>query len=164
MVPIIRSDIQGRPIPLRFNETGYHKKVYLLEFADDGTLVQDEAIEIPVFRELCTVTGDEESVLWDAQTQAWDGKYIQVKLKLNKPQTGINDKVRQAFSDRGGEVLSVEIESTEMTYGLEISVEDMKRPEEIFEQFHKARFNGEPPDESLSRTFNELLQMVEESQ
>ena len=153
----------GSPIPLRFNETGYRKKVYLLEFADDGTLVQDEAIEIPVFRELCTVTGDEESVLWDAQTQAWDGKYIQVKLKLNKPQTGINDKVRQAFSDRGGEVLSVEIESTEMTYGLEISVEDMKRPEEIFEQFHKAKYEGEPPDDSLAQAFSELVQMVEET-
>lgn len=151
----------GSSIPLRFNETGYRKKVYLLELSDDGTLVRDEAIEIPVFKELCTVTGDEESVLWDAQTQAWDGKYIQVKLKLNKPQTGINDKVRQAFSERGGEVLSVEIESAEMTHGLEIPVEDMKRPEEIFKQFHKREFDGELPDETLTQTFRELIQMVE---
>ena len=90
----------GSPIPLRFNETGYRKKVYLLELADDGTLMQDEAIEIPIFKELCTVTGNAESVLWDAETQDWNGKYILVKLKLNKPQTGINDKVRQAFSER----------------------------------------------------------------
>ena len=151
----------GSPIPLRFNEVGYKKKVYFLELSDDGELVRDEAIEIPVFKELCTVTGDEESVLWDAQTQAWDGKYIQVKLKLNKPQTGINDKVRQAFGDRGGEVLSVEIESTEMTHGLEIPVEDMKDPKEIFEQFHKAEFDGVPPDETLKQTFHELIQMVE---
>ncbi len=152
----------GSPIPLRFNETGYRKSVYLLELSDDGTFVRDEGIEIPVFRELCTVTGDEESVLWDAQTQAWDGKYIQVKLKLNKPQTGINAKVRQAFNDRGGEVLSVEIESMEMTRELEISVEDMKRPEEIFEQFYRTKSEGKPPDDSLAQTFNELLQMVEE--
>ena len=151
----------GSPIPLRFNETGYRKSVYLLELSDDGILVQDEAIEIPVFKELCTVTGNEESVLWEAQTQVWDGKYIQVKLKLNKPQTGINDKVRQAFGDRGGQVLSVEIESTEMTHGLEIPVEDMKDPKEIFEQFHKAEFDGEPPDETLKQTFHELIQMVE---
>ena len=151
----------GSPIPLRFNETGYSKKVYLLELSDDGTLVRDEGIEIPIFKELCTVTGDEESVLWDAQTQIWDGKYIQVKLKLNKPQTGINDKVRQAFSESGGEVLSVEIESAEMTHGLEISVDDMKHPEEIFEQFHKVKVDGDPPDETLTQTFRELIQMVE---
>ena len=154
----------GSPIPLRFNETGYRKKVYLLELTDDGTLLQDEAIEIPIFKELCTVTGDEESVLWDAQTQDWNGKYILVKLKLNKPQTGINDKVRQAFSERGGEVLIVEIPPTEMTHGLEISVEDMKRPEEIFEQFHKSKFDDEPPDEVLANTFRELIQMVEASE
>ncbi len=154
----------GSPIPLRFNEIGYKKKVYLLELADDGTLVRDEGIEIPVFKELCIVTGDEESVLWDAETQTWDGKYIQVKLKLNKPQMGINDKVRQAFGERGGEVLSVEIESTEMKHGLEISVEDMKRPEEIFKQFYKAENDGESPDEILVQTFRELIQMVEASE
>ncbi len=150
----------GSPIPLRFNEAGYKKKVYLLELSDDGILARDEAIEIPVFKELCTVTGDEEFVLWDAQTQVWDGKYIQVKLELNKPQMGVNDKIRQAFSARGGEVLSVEVEVPEMTGGSEISVEDMKDPKEIFEQFHKAKFDGEPPDETLKQTFHELIQMV----
>ena len=133
----------------------------MLELSDDGRLVQDEAIKIPIFKELCTVTGDEASVLWNAQTQVWDGKYIQVKLELSKPQMGVNDKIRQAFSVRGGEVLSVEIEMPEMTRGLEISVEDMKRPEEIFEQFHKSKFDDEPPDQTLTQTFNELIQMVE---
>lgn len=151
----------GSPIPLRFNETGYKKKVYLLELSDDGTLVRDEGIEIPTFKELCTVEGDEAPVLLEAMTGAWDGKYIQVKLKLSKPQTGINDKVRQAFGDRGGEVLSVEIESAEMTDGLKIPVKDMKRPEEIFEQFHKVKFDGQSPDKTLTQTFRELIQMVE---
>ena len=154
----------GSPIPLRFNETGYHKSVYLLELPDNEALIQDKEIEIPIFKELCTIEGDAKSVLWDAQTQAWDGKYIQIKLKLNQPRVGINDEIRQAFSERGGEVLSVEVELPEVTQSPVISVEDMKRPEEIFEQFHRTRFEGEPPDESLSRTFNELLQMVEESQ
>lgn len=153
----------GSPIPLRFNETDDRKAVYLLELSDDGTLALDETIEVPVFKELCTVEGDENSILWEAGTGTWNGKYIQVKLKLNQPTVGIGDKIRQAFSERGGEVLSVEVELPEVTQGPVISVEDMKRPEEIFEQFHRTRFEGEPPDESLSRTFNELLQMVEES-
>ncbi len=151
----------GSPIPLRFNEAGYKKKVYLLELFDDGTLVKNKAIEIPVFKELCTVTGDEESVLWDARTQAWDGKYIQVKLKLDKPQTGINDKVRQAFSERGGDVLSVEIELPEVKQGPTIPSEDISRPEKIFEQFYRTKFDGESPDQTLTQTFSELIQMVE---
>ena len=153
----------GSPIPLRFNETDYRKAVYLLALSGDGTLALDETIEIPVFKELCIVEGDEAFILWEAQAQTWTDKYIQVKLKLSKPRVGINDEIRQTFSNRGGEVLSVEIEVPEVTPGPQISVEDMKHPEEIFEQFHRTRFEGEPPDESLSRTFNELLQMVEES-
>ena len=152
----------GSPIPLRFNETGYRKAVYLLELSDDGTLSRDEEIEIPIFKELCTVEGDEVSVISDAMAGDWDGKYIQVKLKLTTPRVGISDEIRQAFGNRGGEVLSVELELPETKEGPKISVEDMKRPEEIFEQFYRVKFDGEPPDEILKQTFNELVEMVEE--
>ena len=154
----------GSPIPLRFNEASYRKKVYLLEFSDDGALIQDEEIEIPIFKELCTVEGDEASVTSDAMTGDWNGKYIQVKLKLTAPRVGIGDEIRQAFSDRGGDVLSVELELPEAEQGPPIPVEEMERPEKIFAEFHKARFDGNPPDETLTRTFSELVQMVEESE
>ena len=154
----------GSPIPLRFNEANYSKQIYLLELLDDGSLVRDEGIEIPVFKALCTVEGDEESILWEAETGTWDGKYIQVKLKLNQPTVGIGDKIRQAFSERGGEVLSVEIEVPEAKQGPPIPLEEMERPEKIFEQFYKAKFEGESPDATLTQTFSELVQMVEESQ
>ena len=154
----------GSPIPLRFNETDYRKAVYLLEVSDDGTLVLDETIEIPIFRELCIVEGDEASVLSEAMTRKWDGKYIQVKLKLNTPRVGISDEIRQTFGERGGEVLSVELELPEVKQREPISVKDMERPEKIFEQFHKTKFDGELPDETLAQTFSELLQMVEDKQ
>ena len=153
----------GSPIPLRFNESNYRKAVYLLELSDDGMLALDETIEIPVFKELCTVEGNEGAILWEAGTGMWDGRYIQVKLKLKEPAVGIGDKIRQVFSERGGEVLSVEVELPEAGSVPLIPVEDMKRPEEIFEQFHKANFDGEPPDETLAQTFSELMQMVSES-
>ncbi|MXZ01491.1 exonuclease subunit SbcD, partial [Candidatus Poribacteria bacterium] len=116
----------GSPIPLRFNETGYRKAVYLLELSNDGTLIRDEKIEIPVFKELCTVEGDEASVTSDAMTGDWDGKYIQVKLELTTPRVGISDEIRQAFGNRGGTVLSVELELPEAIEGTKIRVEDMK--------------------------------------
>ena len=154
----------GSPIPLRFNETGYRKVVYLLDLSDDGTLIRDEEIEIPIFKELCTVEGDEASVTSDAMTGNWDGKYIQVKLKLTAPKVGISDEIRKAFSDRGGEVLSVELELPEAQQEPTIPVEDMKRPQEIFDQFHRYKFDGVPPDDTLIQTFNELVQMVEDSE
>ena len=150
----------GSPIPLRFNETRYKKKVYLLEFSDDGALVRDEDIEIPTFKELCTLEGDESSILSEAMTGIWEGKYIQVKLKLDKPRGAINDEIRQAFNARGGEVLSVEVELPDVGEGPTIPVEDMKRPEEIFKEFHKSNFEGKSPDDTLAQTFSELVQMV----
>ena len=154
----------GSPIPLRFNEADYRKKIYLLELSNDGTLKQDKEIKIPIFKELCTVEGDEVSVLSDAMTGDWKDKYIQVKLKLTAPRVGISDEIRKAFSDRGGEVLSVELELPEAEQGPPIPVEEMERPEKIFAEFHKAKFDGNPPDETLTRTFSELVQMVEESE
>ena len=153
----------GSPIPMRFNETGYRKKVYLLELSDDGALIQDEGIEIPIFKELCTVEGDEVSVLSEAMTKDWTGKYIQVKLRLTTPSIGIGDEIRKAFGDRGGEVLSVELEMPEVKRGATVPVEEMEHPEKIFAQFHRENFDGAPPDETLVQTFNELVQLVEES-
>ena len=154
----------GSAIPLRFNETGYRKVVYLLELSGDGTLIRDDEIDIPIFKKLCTVEGDEASVLSDAMAGDWNGKYIQVKLKLTAPRVGISDEIRQAFGNRGGEVLSVEVELPEATEGPKISVEDMKRPEEIFEQFHRTKFDGKPPDDTLMQTFKELVDIVEDSE
>ena len=153
----------GSPIPLRFNEAEYGKKVYLLELSDDGTLTQDEEIEIPTFKKLCTIEGDEASVMSDAMTADWRGKYVQVKLKLDAPRVGISDEIRKAFNDRGGDVLSVELELPEAKQGPMIPVEDMKRPAEIFEQFYKSNYDGKIPDETLTRTFSELVQLAQES-
>ena len=153
----------GSPIPMRFNETKYRKKVYLLELSDDGTLIRDEGIEIPIFKELCTVTGDEISVLSEAMTGDWAGKYIQVKLKLGAPRVGISDEIRKAFSNRGGEVLNVELELPQVTREAVIPVEDMERPEKIFEQFLKTKCDGESPDQTLTQTFSELVQIVEDA-
>ena len=153
----------GSPIPMRFNEANYRKKVFLLEVSDDGTLTQHEDIEIPIFKELCTVEGDETAILSEAMTEKWEGKYIQVKLKLDSARTGISDEIRKAFGDRGGDVLIVQVDLPEVDDVPVIQVEDMKRPEEIFEQFHTDRY-GEEPDETMKQTFNELVQIVEGSQ
>ena len=150
----------GSPLPLRFNEASYPKQVYLLNVPTSGG-VWVESIEIPVFKELCTVTGNVDEVLAMAISPEWVGKYIQVELKLDQPQVGISDKIREIFHQHGGDVLSVEVELPAQTERQEIPIEDMQQPTEIFEQFYREKFN-ENPDELMMKTFNELLQLVEE--
>ncbi len=150
----------GSPLPLRFNEANYRKKVYLLDVATTSD-VEVEDIEIPVFKELHTVTGSLDEVLSKAMSPEWNEKYIQVQLRLNRPEVGISDKIREVFHQHGGDVLSVEVELPAQSDRPEIPMEDMQQPSEIFEQFYKKNFN-ESPDELMIKTFHELLQLVEE--
>ena len=155
-----RVQYAGSPLPLKFNEATYAKKVYLLDVPASGD-TQVEEIEIPIFKELCTVTGDIDEVSSMAMSPEWDGKYIQVQLKLNRPEVGISDKIREMFHQHGGEVLSIEVELPLQIERQEIAIEEMRQPTEIFEQFYREKFN-ESPDELMMATFNELLQLVEE--
>ena len=150
----------GSPLPLRFNEASYRKKVYLLDVSTSGDAWVEE-IEIPVFKELCTVTGNLDEVNLIAVSSEWNKKYIQVQLKLEHPEVGISDRIREMFHQRGGEVLSVEVELPPQSERQEIPIEDMRQPTEIFEQFYKETFS-EPPDELMMETFDELLRLVEE--
>ena len=150
----------GSPLPLRFNEANYAKKVYLLDVPNYGD-AQVEEIEIPICKELRTVAGNLDEVGLMAMDPEWDGKYILVQLILDRPEVGVSDKIREMFHQRGGEVLSVEVELPTQMERQEVPIEDMRQPTEIFEQFFKEKFN-ENPDEVMMKTFNELLQLVEE--
>ena len=155
----------GSPLPLRFNEAAYRKTVCLLEVSGVGNSPSVEEVEIPVFKELCTVEGDLKTedlnaFLMRIKKKDWDGKYIRVKLKLDKPEIGIGDLVRAAFSERSGDVLSVELElKGSPGNGRDNSDREMRQPTEMFKEFHKEKF-GEEPDEQLLQTFEELLELV----
>ena len=151
----------GSPIPLRFNEASYEKKAFLLEFSEDNNLIRNDEINIPIFKELITLEGDENHILSQAMLGNWDGKYIQVKLKLDSVRTGVADEIRKVFSDRGGDVLTVELQMQNEGERPNIDVEDMKQPEELFDQFYQTEF-GQPPDNMLKQTFSELMEMVED--
>ena len=151
----------GSPLPLRFNEASYRKKVYLLDIPTSGDVGVEE-IEIPIFKELHTVTGDIEEIRLTAVSSEWNEGYIQVHLKLDRPEVGISDQIREMFHQHGGEVLSIEVELAAQTDRQEIPIEEMHQPTEIFERFYTERFDA-PPDELMMLTFNELLQLVEES-
>ncbi len=150
----------GSPIPMRFNEANYRKKVYLLEISDEGALTLAEEIDIPVFKDLCIVEGDENEVKMQALSENWEGKYIQVKLTLDAVAIGINDEIRGIFEERGGDVLSVEIDLPQATEIQKIQIEDMKQPTDVFKQYYQEEF-GKEPDESMVQTFKDLVQLAE---
>ena len=152
----------GSPLPLRFNEATYTKKVYLLEVPTSGDVGVEE-IEVPIFKELHTVAGNLDEVRSAAISSEWIGKYIQVQLRLDHPAVGISDEIRDIFDQRGGDVLTVEVELPVQTDRHEISVEEMQQPTEVFEQFYREKFNDRP-DELMMKTFDELLQLVEEQE
>ena len=151
----------GSPLPLRFNEADYAKTVCLLEVSSDGNSPSVEEIKIPVFRKLCTVEGDLNTVLTRAMEEDWDEKYIRVKLTLDNPQVGIGDQVREAFRDRGGDALIVELKVpiSIPINGSGVSDENMQHPTEIFKKFHLKRCRKDP-DEQLLKTFRELLRLA----
>ncbi len=150
----------GSPIPLRFNEASYQKKAFLLEFSEDNNLIRNDEINIPIFKELITLEGNEEHISSQAMFGNWDGKYIQVKLKLDTVRTGVADEIRKAFGDRGGDVLTVELQMPDEGERPPIPPEDMKQPEDIFDQFYQTKF-GESPGATLKKTFTELMEIIE---
>ncbi len=150
----------GSPIPLRFNEASYQKKAFLLEFSEDNNLIRNDEISIPIFKELITLEGDENDIFSQAMLGNWDGKYIQVKLKLDAVRIGVADEIREALSDRGGDILTVELQMPDEGGILPIPPDKMKQPEEIFDQFYQTRF-GQSPDNTLKHTFTELIEMIE---
>ena len=78
------------------------------------------------------MTGNIDEVRLMAMSPEWEGKYIQVQLKLDRPAVGISDEIRETFHQHGGDVLSVEVELPTQTERQEIPIEDMQQPTENF--------------------------------
>ena len=157
----------GSPLPMTFKEASYDKKVYLLDLDRSGDERLTE-ITIPVFKELCRVSGNYDQVISEAEGADWDwsGKYIEVQLILDEPQIGAGDEIREAFSVRGGDVLLVEVQLAEQQREADLFAEDIsaKSPEEIFAEFYRTTYSTEAEEEEhfaeVRSTFKELMDLV----
>ena len=154
----------GSPLPMTFKESEYAKKVCLLDFTMAAGVELTE-IDVPVFKELCRVKGDYDQVMAEAMSGDWSGKYIEVQLTLDAPRLGIGDEIREAFGDREGDVLIVEVQLEERQRESGLSAEQIssKPPEEIFEEFYRTEYNDAEVAETelpgLLETFRELVQI-----
>ena len=149
----------GSPLPMTFKEALYDKKVYLLDLAksDDSRLTE---LTIPVFKELCRVRGNYDQVLLraNAVNEDWTGKYIEVQLIGQ--QIGDRDKIRDAFSNRGGQVLLIRPPDVQ-PHEPDLSLEELSEtsPEDVFAEFYKAEHGVDAPNK-IRTTFIDLMQML----
>ena len=149
----------GSPLPMTFKEALYDKKVYLLDLAksDDSRLTE---LTIPVFKELCRVRGNYDQVLLraNAVNEDWTGKYIEVQLIGQ--QIGDRDKIRDAFSNRGGQVLLIRPPDVQ-PHEPDLSLEELSEtsPEDVFAEFYKAEHGVDAPNE-IRTTFIDLMQIL----
>lgn len=153
----------GSPIPMSFKEAEYEKNIFIIDIDGAGTSSVD-AVLVPVFRELARVEGTLEDILKSASFGNWMDKYVEVRVKLEKPEVGLGDRIRQAFDSRGGRVLVVESVLSDREDGESISASDIKSrsPAEIFKDFYNKKYGeNTAPDElkELLKTFNELTEI-----
>lgn len=149
----------GSVLPLTFQEATYDKKLYI--FDSDSRELED--ITVPVFQELIRVAGSFNEILTTARSELndWQGKYIEVQVRMETPIVGAGDMIRNAFAERGGEVLVVDAKLALQDGGGEISAEEIssKSPEEIFVEFYQSEYR-DSSDEAMAEvmaTFKELL-------
>ncbi|MCX9015241.1 MAG: exonuclease SbcCD subunit D C-terminal domain-containing protein, partial [Candidatus Methanoperedens sp.] len=152
----------GSPIPINFKEAEYEKNVFMIDTDGTGTCSVD-AIPVPVFRELVRVEGTLDEVLTAASFGNWKDKYVEVRVRLEKPEVGTGDRIRHAFDSRGGRVLVVESVLSGREDGESISASDIKSrsPAEMFKDFYNKKYGDTPGDEldELLKTFNELIEL-----
>ncbi len=153
----------GSPIPMSFKEAEDEKKVSIIDTDSAGRRSVD-AVTVPVFRELVRVEGTLDEILTAASFGNWKDKYIEVRIRLEKPEVGLGDRIRQAFDSRGGRVLVVDSFFSEREDGESISASDIqsRSPADMFKDFFNEKYgeNTAPGDlDELLKTFNELIEI-----
>lgn len=150
----------GSPMPMTFKEAEYGKYVYLVD-TDKSSV---EPIPVPSFRELRRVNGNFLEIIHKADGGDWSGVLIEAALIVDEPIPGSADRIREAFEDRGGTVLSIQPKFLTGQTDMEVAAAEelmLRTPEDIFREFYMSNFNGSPPDGDLMDTFIELVQMVQ---
>ncbi|MBN1349826.1 exonuclease SbcCD subunit D C-terminal domain-containing protein [candidate division KSB1 bacterium] len=161
--PIIYS---GSPIPMTFKEARHEKNIFLFDLVADNSF-EVHPITVPVFRALVQVTGTFDQIMHEAESGDWEGKLIEVIIDLDIPRIGISDQIRKAFSEKGGEVATVQTQLLHQQDESRLSAEEVtaRSPEEIFRQFYIEQY-GDPDDDAtraalsaIEKTFSELMDL-----
>ena len=147
------------------------KKISLIELNQNKKMPGEnwKEITIPTFRRLVTLEGEINQILSLAASidQDWKDVYIEVKLLSSQPTVGMADQIRQAFSDQGGYVLTVEIMMENHKHH-NFSASDIitQSPQDVFDQFYREKHSVQATDlfnevDDFKRMLSQLLEQIE---
>ena len=146
---------------MTFDEARHAKQVRLI----DTESKQIVPLPVPLFRPLQRVTGSFEEVMAQAHSQDWQDQYIEVIVQLDDVVAGASDTIRQAFAERGGDVLVVQTQAETSSISDPISTDEWlnRSPLDIFEAYYRDRFPEGDDLPELMRTFQELMALAEKA-
>jgi exonuclease SbcD len=162
----------GSPYVMSFSETGYEKKVVVIE-TENNIIQSIDEITVPVFRKVHRLSGTLEEcrrILEKINSQNETPEpWIDITLdNSNNPTVGYQD-INTIVEGMNLKVLNVRLASTKQLAGIEQLIEEDKKlndlkPEDVFRQkCAESEFNLDGQPEILD-AFNEILNQVIEKE
>ena len=148
----------GSPIPLSFSEAKSQKKVNCVEFSKDDRTIY--TLDIPTFRELKVLKGDEKSVISELEKISDTRTWIEVHLHDDNPYNA-NQNIRSKAKELELTLLAVKIDRSEKALHVEevkvLSLDELT-PLNVFEQ-RLLQENIE--DEALKKALLQSFKIIE---
>lgn len=150
----------GSPVPVGFNECERQKYVNIVEFESGGCKIIPR--KVPVFRELCTVSGNMAEIetglaeLRLKNSHAW----VSVEYTGDEVISGLRDKVNAMCEDAPFEVLRIRNLAVQVSPDLTCqNYEDPAElnPNEVFERFLELRAIPYEERNMLKAAFSEIM-------
>ncbi|OEZ97022.1 exonuclease SbcCD subunit D C-terminal domain-containing protein [Duganella sp. HH101] len=159
----------GSPIPLSFAEVGYQHQVLRIDI--DGAAVR-EIVTLPVPRavELLRIPAkpaplaqvlEELAVLDVAPMEPEQQPFLEVRVLLDAPEPGLRTRVEAALDGKPVRLAKIETSSAARSASIDDDVMTLDqleqlKPDDIFRQLYRQRFDNDAPPEQLS-AFAELM-------
>lgn len=162
----------GSPLPMSTTEASYHHQVLLVDL-EPGGLREVKTLPIPRQVEMvCIAEGSLPEVLVALKTlpersalQDWQWPFVEVRVRLEKPEPGLAQKLREAMDDRAGRLVRIERVLTGTGASLATAesgttLRDLA-PEHVFRRMYERDFQLAPEADQLA-AFHEVVEAAKQ--
>jgi exonuclease SbcD len=158
----------GSPLPLSMSEATYRHQIVRVDF-EDGELREVKSLAVPRMVDIIRMDSTVDRVVADIErleardhaADPWQWPYLDVRLKLEKPEPGVVRKIHEALEDRAARLVRIERSLTGTGAPLSMAsalnpLTELK-PESVFRLMYQKAFQGEP-DAALVAAFHETIE------
>lgn len=164
-----RVHYSGAPYALSMGEAHYPHQVRMLTF-QGAELREQEVIAVPKARSLMHVPSKgpgtvdevleqlEEAAFASAEEPPQGWPFLEVRVRLQAPEPDLRERIIAALEGKGVHLVRVAAHVQADEHDSEPTTAELSQlePRAVFELRHRAQY-GEPPDEELSKAFDELV-------